>query len=192
MLHRQFERLVVFGAAILFLAYAFASDQPTTTTESEPDLDPSDDSDESSDRTTVVDIAGQAGRFGTWNLAIRQAGLVPELETDGPFTVFAPTDDAFGSLEEKLDELLADERRLAGILRRHIVPGRYQSADLSDGLQLKTLAETDLTIAVSEGTVSVSGADVVDADLTATNGIVHGIAAILLPPDSKGDRADES
>jgi uncharacterized surface protein with fasciclin (FAS1) repeats len=182
MLHRPFQRLVVLGAAILFLAYAIATDDPDTRRTTDQDENASDDTDNDATTTnTVVDAGNQAGQFGTWSMALRQAKLVLELEGDGPFTLFAPTDDAFGKLKDKLDELLADERRLAGVLRRHIVPGNYATSNLSNGMELKTLAETTLKVTIAARRITVGAGSVVEADLTASNGVIHGIDTVLFP-----------
>lgn len=212
----HFSRIVVLGAAVLFLAYAFATDQPQTAKKADADGEDStgsgegDDSEEEdkpepepatsesagpaaatspppgsswkADTTrSLVDVASESGRFGTWSMAVRQAGLVSDLEGAGPLTVFPPTDEAFGHLGAQLDELLADNRRLAGILRRHIARGGYRSGDLHDGQSLDTLAETTLRVTLTERGLAVGGGLIIEPDLTAANGVIHGINTVLIP-----------
>ena len=140
------------------------------------------DEDGEPDPVAVPDTIAQAGRFGTLHVALKTAGLVEALEAEGPFTVFAPTDAAFARLGERLDELLADPETLARILKHHVVSGSYPSTALSEPMELTTLADT--TIAVEPGTPPhVGGSGVVEPNLTATNGVVHGIDEVLTPPD---------
>lgn len=131
---------------------------------------------------SIVDTVAQAGRFGALHVAIKTAGLVDTLEGEGPFTVFAPTDAAFARLGPTLDELLADPERLARILKHHIVAGDLSAAHLGEQTELTTLADTTLTIEAGPP-VHVEGSGVVEPDLTASNGVVHGIDEVLTPPE---------
>ena len=129
----------------------------------------------------IVDIAVAAG-FNTLATALTAANLVDALKAEGPFTVFAPTDEAFAALPEgTLDALLADTNALTEILLYHVVEGNVFSGDLSDGAAAPTLQKQNVTFDLSSG-VKVEGASVTSADIIATNGVIHVIDAVLLPP----------
>ena len=129
----------------------------------------------------IVDTAVSAGTFTTLVAAVQAAGLVNTLKGDGPFTVFAPTDDAFAALPEgTIEALLADIDALTAILTYHVVPGMVMSGDLSDGMMAATVNGASVTIG-TEGGVTVDGANVVAADIKASNGVIHVIDAVILP-----------
>jgi uncharacterized surface protein with fasciclin (FAS1) repeats len=129
----------------------------------------------------VVDTVVAAGDFSTFAAAIKTAGLTAPLGTKGPFTVFAPTDEAFRKLPSGAYEvLLKDPAKLAAIMNYHVIPGYFDVKDLKSG-ELKTLQGTTLTAAISAADAHVNGARITRADLTATNGVVHGIDAVILP-----------
>ena len=130
----------------------------------------------------IVDTAVNAGTFTTLVAAVEAAGLVDTLKGDGPFTVFAPTDEAFAALPEgTVEGLLADPEALAAILTYHVVAGKVMSTDLSDGMTATTVNGADITIG-TEGGVTVNEANVVTADIEASNGVIHVIDAVILPP----------
>jgi len=132
----------------------------------------------------IVAVATDAGIFTTLLAAVEAAGLAPVLQGEGPFTVFAPTDQAFAQLPAgTVEALLADPARLATILTYHVVPGRVTAADIvrSGGAQPATVQGETLTIVVEGGTVRVDGAAVVTADVEASNGVIHVIDAVVLP-----------
>lgn len=130
----------------------------------------------------IVDTAVSAGTFNTLVAAVEAAGLVETLKGDGPFTVFAPTDEAFAALPEgTVEGLLADPEALAAILTYHVVAGKVMSTDLSDGMMATTVNGADITIG-TEGGVTVNDANVVTADIEASNGVIHVIDAVILPP----------
>lgn len=129
----------------------------------------------------IVDIAVADGNFTTLVAAVEAAGLVDTLKGDGPFTVFAPTDEAFAALPEgTVEALLDDIPTLTAILTYHVVPGAVMSGDLSDGMTAETVNGQSVTIGVSDG-VTVDGANVVLADIEASNGVIHVIDAVILP-----------
>jgi uncharacterized surface protein with fasciclin (FAS1) repeats len=131
----------------------------------------------------IVDTAVAAGDFKTLATALTAAGLVETLKGPGPFTVFAPTDDAFAKVpKETLDKLLADKATLTKVLTYHVVPGKVMAADVKAG-PVKTVEGAEATIAVEGGNVMIEGANVVKADVAASNGVIHVIDAVLLPPD---------
>lgn len=130
----------------------------------------------------IVDTAVDAGSFTTLVAAVQAAGLVDTLKGEGPFTVFAPTDEAFAALPEgTVEGLLADPEALAAILTYHVVAGKVMSTDLSDGMMAATVNGAEVTIG-TEGGVTINGANVVTADIEATNGVIHVIDAVILPP----------
>lgn len=134
---------------------------------------------------TIVDLAVQTDALSTLVAAVQAAGLVDVLSSEGPFTVFAPTNEAFAALPEgTLESLLLEENRetLIAILTYHVVPGTVMSGDLSDGLQAETVQGSNVTIGVGYNSVTVNGANVVQADVVASNGVVHVIDAVILPP----------
>lgn len=130
----------------------------------------------------IVDTAVDAGTFTTLVAAVAAAGLVETLKGDGPFTVFAPTDEAFAALPEgTVEGLLADPEALAAILTYHVVAGKVMSTDLSDGMMAPTVNGAEITIGTMGG-VTINGANVVAADIEASNGVIHVIDAVILPP----------
>lgn len=132
----------------------------------------------------IAEVAAGAGNFTTLLAAVEAAGLVDDLTGEGPFTVFAPTDDAFAALPEgTIDTLLADpEGALRDILLYHVVAGKVMSSDLSDGMTADTLQGAPVTFTVADGAVKVDAANVVAADVEASNGVIHVIDAVILPP----------
>lgn len=129
----------------------------------------------------IVDTAVAAGSFTTLVAAVEAAGLVDTLKGEGPFTVFAPTDEAFAALPEgTVEALLGDIPALTAILTYHVVPGAVMSGDLSDGMMAETVNGQSVTISLGEG-VMVDGANVVAADIAASNGVIHVIDAVILP-----------
>lgn len=129
----------------------------------------------------IVDTAVGAGTFNTLVAAVQAAGLVDTLKGDGPFTVFAPTDDAFAALPEgTVEALLGDIPALTAILTYHVIPGAVMSTDLSEGLMAETVNGQSVTITL-EGGPKVDGANIVAADIEATNGVIHVIDAVILP-----------
>ena len=135
----------------------------------------------------IVAIASGDAQFKTLTKALTVAGLVPTLQGKGPFTVFAPTDAAFAALPKgTLDDLLkpANKAKLVKILTYHVVPGSVLSTSLKSG-DVKSVEGSSLKVAVSTGKVTVSGANVVKADIKASNGVIHVIDQVLIPADAK-------
>jgi uncharacterized surface protein with fasciclin (FAS1) repeats len=139
----------------------------------------------------IVDVAAGAGSFNTLVAAVKAAGLVDALKGDGPLTVFAPTDDAFAALPAgTLDSLLKPENKdqLKAILLYHVVSGKVMSADIKGTVNADTLEGSPVEIVANGGwtktqrTITVNGANVVTADVAASNGVIHVIDAVLLPP----------
>jgi len=132
----------------------------------------------------IVDTAVGAGTFTTLVAAVGAAGLVDTLKGEGPFTVFAPTDDAFAALPAgTVEDLLKPENKdkLVAILTYHVVAGKVMSGDLTEGMMAPSVQGGELTITL-EGGAKVNGANITAADIEATNGVIHVIDAVILPP----------
>ena len=132
----------------------------------------------------IVDTAVQAGSFNTLVAALKAAGLVDALKGDGPFTVFAPTDDAFAALPAgTVDSLLKPENKddLVNILTYHVLPGKVMSSDIAGkSLGVKMLNGSMAKVNAMSG-VMVENANVVTADIEATNGVIHVIDTVIIP-----------
>lgn len=132
----------------------------------------------------IVDTAVNAGSFDTLVAAVQAAGLVDALKGDGPFTVFAPTDEAFAKLPEgTVESLLQPENvdQLKAILTYHVVSGQVMAASVSDGLEAASLNGQPLTFAVDENGARVGDANIVTTDVGASNGVIHVIDTVLIP-----------
>jgi len=135
----------------------------------------------------IVAIASGDAQFKTLTKALGSAGLVTTLKGKGPFTVFAPTDAAFAALPKgTVDDLLkpANKAKLTKILTYHVVPGSVVSTSLKSG-DVKSVEGSSLKVAVNAGKVTIGGANVVKADIKASNGVIHVIDKVLMPPDVK-------
>ena len=163
-----FKTLGFVAIATAFLAFApFATEN---------------DTDKSAD-TDIVSLAVQTDILSTLVAAVQAAELVEVLQSEGPFTVFAPTNEAFAALPEgTVESLLLEENRemLISILTYHVVPGKVMSTDLSDGMSAETVQGGNVSISIGDG-VTVNGANVIMADVEASNGVVHIIDAVILP-----------
>lgn len=135
---------------------------------------------------TIVDVATEAGDFTTLLAAAQAAGLVETLSGPGPLTVFAPTDEAFATALQTLgltaDELLADTPTLTSILTYHVVEGEVLSTDLTDGMMAPTVNGAELTVGITGSTVKIDDATVTTPDVMASNGVIHIVDGVLLPP----------
>ncbi len=130
----------------------------------------------------IVDVAVASGDFSTLVSALQAAGLVSTLQGDGPFTVFAPSDDAFASLPDgALDALLADPELLTRVLLYHVVPGRVLASEVVGLSSATTVNGADVTITAGGGTVMIDDATVIATDIEATNGVIHVIDDVLFP-----------
>lgn len=128
----------------------------------------------------IVDTAVKAGSFKTLATALQAAGLVDTLKGKGPFTVFAPTDEAFAKIPKAdLDALLKDKAKLTAVLTYHVVPGKVMAADVKAG-KVKTVQGSELTVATTGG-VKVDNANVIKTDIVADNGVIHVIDSVVLP-----------
>lgn len=128
----------------------------------------------------IVDTAVSAGSFKTLVTALKQAGLVDTLKGPGPFTVFAPTDEAFAKIpKDQLDALLKDKAMLTKVLTYHVVPAKVMASDVKAG-KVATVEGESLTLGTKDG-VTVDRARVVKADIVADNGVIHVIDSVLMP-----------
>ena len=144
------------------------------------------------DPLNIVETAERAGEFNTLLAAAEVAGLAGTLSGPGPFTVFAPTDAAFGALPDgTVEALLEDPDALAEILLYHVVPGRILASDLEDGQVVTTAEGRPFRVTLSGG-AKVNGVDVVQTDVEASNGVIHVMDAVLIPVDDNVDTAIEA
>lgn len=161
-------RVFKIGLAVLALMAGFAG---SVKAESMPDKD-------------IVDIAASAGSFKTLVAAVQAAGLVEALKGQGPLTVFAPTDEAFGKLPAgTVENLLKPENKdkLIAVLTYHVVPGRVTAGEVVNLDSAKTINGRSLKISTQQGNVMVDGARVTATDIMASNGVIHVIDSVVLP-----------
>ncbi len=136
-----------------------------------------------SESKDIVAVASGAGNFKTLVAAVKAAGLVETLQGTGPFTVFAPTDEAFARLPKgTLDDLLKPENKakLAGILTYHVLSGKVMAADVKT-MKAKTVNGQTLDVVAEDGKVTVNKAKVIATDVAASNGVIHAIDTVLMP-----------
>lgn len=156
--------LAALACAAVALPYAQAYDKPAA-------------------KGDIVAVASSAGSFNTLVAAVKAAGLVETLQGAGPFTVFAPTDEAFAKLPKgTVEDLLKPENKekLVAILTYHVVPGKVTAADVKT-MKAKTVNGKELSLKVADGKVSVDNASVLKADVMAKNGVIHVIDHVVLP-----------
>ncbi len=128
----------------------------------------------------IVDTAVAAGSFKTLATALTAAGLIDTLKGKGPFTVFAPTDEAFAKIPKAdLDALLKDKAKLTAVLTYHVVPGTVMAKDVKAG-KVKTVQGSEITVATTGG-VTVDSAKVTKTDIVASNGVIHVIDSVIMP-----------
>jgi len=132
---------------------------------------------------TIVDVAAADPQFSTLVTALKAAGLVETLSGKGPFTVFAPTNAAFAKIPKAdLDKLLADKTALTKVLTYHVVAGKIAGGKVKKMKTLKTVQGSDLNVAVMGKTLEINGAKVLKANVRASNGYIHVIDTVLMPP----------
>jgi len=186
-------RIALIGAiaAIAMFAAACSSDSSTTSAASSGTESMSSSAAPDTSSMTITEIAASNPDFTTLVAAIEAAGLTETLSGEGPYTVFAPTNDAFAALPEgTLDTLLkpANQEQLAAILTYHVVAGEVMAADVTSG-GVTTVNGADFTVSEDMGTVSITDgqgntAQVTATDIVASNGVIHVIDAVLLPPSN--------
>ena len=167
--------LIIAVVAAACAAPAEPTTAPPTPTTAEPTAAPA--------LLDIVDTAAADGRFTTLAAALQATGLIDTLKGAGPFTVFAPTDDAFAKLPAgTLDSLLADPAQLSNILLYHVVAGKVMAADVANLKEANTAANIPLPIKVEGNKVMVGNAEVVITDIEASNGVIHVVGDVILPP----------
>jgi uncharacterized surface protein with fasciclin (FAS1) repeats len=182
---RSLSALAVVGALTLSACSDDGNDDatPVATDPAPAETDPADPEAPASD-PDIVEIAATTEGFSTLVAAVTAAGLVETLQGEGPFTVFAPTDEAFAALPDGLlDSLLEPENSelLTRILTYHVVAGDVRSGDIEPGT-VATVEGSEVTLDTADG-VTVDGANVIQADIVASNGVIHVIDAVILPAD---------
>ncbi len=179
--------VVAVAAALTLSACSSSSEEATTESSAAVEESAIEEADEMVGEAsvgTIVDVASSNPDFSTLVAAVSAAGLVETLSGEGPFTVFAPTNAAFAALPAGvLDALLLPENKdaLVKILTYHVVPGTVLAADIADG-DVATVEGQNVTLSTANG-VTVNGANVVTADVLASNGVIHVIDAVLVPAD---------
>lgn len=139
----------------------------------------------------IVETAVAAGQFTTLAKALTEAGLIETLKGPGPFTVFAPTDAAFAKLPAgTVEKLLADKKALTRVLTYHVVAGKVPAAEVVKLKSAKTVAGPSAKVTVSGGKVMIDKANVVQTDIMTSNGVIHVIDAVILPPPERRAAAD--
>ena len=177
---------VVLGTGI---GFADAGDEPARTGEAYPEvsveLGPVEVlAPRAQEAGDIVEVAQQVGSFETLLTAATEAGLVETLKGDGPFTVFAPTDDAFAKLPEgTVESLLQDREKLRAILTYHVVSGEVTSEQVVKLDEAETVNGKKVQIRTRDGNVHINDATVIQADVQAENGVIHVIDSVLLPPE---------
>ncbi|MEZ8697180.1 fasciclin domain-containing protein [Vibrio lentus] len=164
MLNHLSKTLSVLVATLLFTAFAHANHHEM--------------------KKDIVDVAAENGSFTTLVAAVKAAGLVETLKGDGPFTVFAPTDEAFAALPEGTVEMLLkpeNKDKLVAILTYHVVPGKIMAAEVMKLSSAETVQGEAVMVAIDDGNVMINTAKVVIPDVKASNGVIHVIDAVLLP-----------
>ena len=134
------------------------------------------------EKKDIISIAVEAGKFNTLATALSEANLVETLKGEGPFTVFAPTDEAFAKLPEgTVEGLLKDKEALTNILLYHVVSGNVMASDVVKLDSAPTLAKADVSVKVEDGKVFINNSQVTTADVKASNGTIHIIDTVLIP-----------
>lgn len=173
---KQLTLAAMISAAPALMVNTFAQDAATQAATN--DMTP--------DQTDVLEAAVEAGGFSTLLDAALQAGLAETLATTNDITILAPTDEAFAAVEN-LDAVIADKAVLTDVLKLHVIPSRYLSSDIPEGAtEVETLGGETITItneggAITVSTASGSTASVVTPDIEGSNGVIHGIDAVLMP-----------
>jgi len=179
---------------LLFVILSFAACTNTSTTDGEENAT-EDTTTAQAEETTmeekpmekdIVALAMETPSLSTLVQAVKAAGLVETLQGEGPFTVFAPTNKAFAALPEgTLENLLKPENKdqLVQVLTYHVVPAKVMSGDLSDGMKAGTVQGAEATVKMKGDAVMIDNATVQKADISASNGVVHVIDAVILPPE---------
>jgi uncharacterized surface protein with fasciclin (FAS1) repeats len=176
-----------FFGVILVLALVLAACGPAATPTPVPEPTPEPVPEQAEEVMDIVDTAIAAGSFNTLVSAVQAADLVDALKGEGPFTVFAPTDDAFYTLPDgTLEALVADPSGdLTDILLYHVLSGKVMAEAVTDGLEAETLQGEAVTFSVTDDGVMINDATFIATDIEANNGVIHVIDAVILPPSEQ-------
>ena len=173
-------KLIISIALLSILLFAACAAPPAAIV---PETESDTTSESSSEPADIVDTAIAAGSFNTLVAAVEAAGLVDTLKGDGPFTVFAPTDEAFAALPEgTVEALLEDIPTLTNVLLYHVVPGKVMAADVVGLDSADTANGLLLPISIDGDKVMVGNAQVIATDIETSNGVIHVVDAVILPP----------
>jgi uncharacterized surface protein with fasciclin (FAS1) repeats len=180
--------LVLGGIALVVIAVVAMSMQKGSSMVKTTDINPTTTAMETDQKAmnnkTIVDVAVESGKFTTLVAAVKAAGLVETLSGAGPFTVFAPTDEAFAKLPAgTVEALLKDKAKLTRILTYHVVAGKVMAKDVTGMTSAKTVEGGEVTIKAENGKVMINDATVTTADIEASNGVIHVIDTVLLPKE---------
>lgn len=166
----KMSKLRIAALSILFIVFAVISTNAQSMSKEKSKKD-------------IVATAIDAGMFKTLATALTEAGLIETLQGKGPFTVFAPTDEAFGKLPKgTVEGLLKDKEALKKVLLYHVVSGKVMSGDVVKLSDAKTVEGSKVMIKVKDGSVMINNSKVIKADVEASNGVIHVIDTVLLPP----------
>ena len=184
---KQSTLLLVLGGVILTAVIAFAAtnmQKGSSTLNTTPKTTAIETEQKTMSNKTIVDVAQEAGSFTTLIAAVKAAGLDETLSGAGPFTVFAPTDEAFAKLPEgTVEALLKDKAKLSSILTYHVVSGKVMAKDVAGMTSAKTVEGGEVTVKTENGKVMINDATVTTADIEASNGVIHVIDTVLLPKE---------
>ena len=173
--------VIVAGGGLFFMNTQNKSNEAANTQDSTTTAMTETETDTMNDKNIVV-VAKEAGSFTTLLVAAEAAGLVETLTGAGPYTVFAPTDEAFAKLPAgTVESLLKDKEKLAKILTYHVVAGKVMASDVAGMTSATTVEGSDIAIKTENGTVMINDATVVTADIEASNGVIHVIDTVLMP-----------
>src|SRR3989339_632871 len=179
--YHMFQSLILSCASVAMMLFAsfstpaFAQVEPTPTPI--PSLPPSAEQ-------NIIQNLQTAGTYTTLLAAIDTAGLTETLSGNGPYTLFAPTDEAFSAIPaDTLNALLANQEQLQALLLYHVLGGEYTSTDMRSQDSLKTLQGQTIAITVTESSIMVNDAMIIEGDIDSSNGVIHSINAVLLPTE---------
>jgi uncharacterized surface protein with fasciclin (FAS1) repeats len=183
--------VLVISLVVAACAPLTTAPQPTAPAEAPTEVPAAPAPEQESAAPDIVDTAIAAGQFTTLVTALQAADLVSALQGEGPFTVFAPTDEAFANLPAgALDSLLADTEALSKVLLYHVLPGKVMAAQVADGVTAETLEGSPVTFSVMDGAAKINDATIVTTDIEAANGVIHVIDAVILPPSGEAAPAE--
>ncbi len=175
-------RILAVTAAIALTAAACSSDDTSSSQETKSSTTTAAPVAED---MTIVDIAAGNEDFSTLVTAVTEAGLGETLSSEGPYTVFAPTNAAFAAIpEDQLNAILADKDQLTAILTYHVLPAEVMAGDLQPTQTVTTVQGDTVEITVADGNATINGCNIVKTDIKASNGVIHVIDCVLLPPSA--------